>query len=209
MPDDPATPTDPTEPVVEPTTPAPSSGTPASLEAALVALDAERERVNEARKEAGDRRKRERELERELETLRTQGLSESEKAIADAKRSGAAERDAEWTARYLREAVTAAAGGKLRDPDDAYGLLEANGALVELRELEPDRMREAARTHVDKLLESKPYLAVAAGETDGGRSFGALTAGVRGRLEGGGGAGDESDWLRKAARRRGAGGSTR
>lgn len=175
---------------------------PTTLEAANAALERERKELAEVRKEASKRRTRERELERELETLKTQGLSDAEKAIADAKRAGADERDAEWRDRYLREAVTAAAGGKLRDPDDAFGLLEAAGVLGELRELEPERMRDGARSHVDKLLEAKPYLG-ADGNELAGRTAGALTAGVRGRRESGsGGDGDDSDWLRRASRKR-------
>jgi hypothetical protein len=190
------------EPVTEPAAPtsSSSSGTPATLEAALVELDRERREVADARKEAGDRRKREQALERELEKLRTQGLSESEKAIADAKRAGAEERDALWRDRYLREAVTAAAAGKLRDPDDAYGHLYGAGELDELAAVDPEKMREEARKRVDALLEAKPYLAVEPAVDPATAAAGALTSGVRGRLEPG--ATDSGDWLRDAARKR-------
>jgi hypothetical protein len=178
------------------------SGKPATLEAALEQLDAERRAHSATRKEATKHRRQRGEAERELEQLRTQGLSDAERVVAEAKRAGRDEAEGEWRDRYLREAVTAAAGGKLRDPDDAYGLLEAAGELGELRELEPEKMRGAAGGRVDKLLEAKPYLAA----EDGGRepARGALTGGVQRRLsgrEGGGSSEDTSAWLRRAARR--------
>jgi hypothetical protein len=186
------------------TPPAATAGAPATIEDAIAALDRERAELAEVRREAAKRRSRERELEAELETIRAAGLTESERALAEAKRAGADERDAEWRERYLREAVTAAAGGKMRDPDDAYGLLEAAGATRELRELEPDAMRDAARSHVERLVEAKPYLGPEVDELSGRPLSGALTPGVRDRQSAGGQGDDSSDWLRRSARKRAA-----
>ena len=183
-----------------PATPPAAAGSPATIEDAIAALERERLELAEVRREAAKRRSRERELEAELETMRAAGLTESERAIAEAKRAGAAERDAEWRELYVREAVTAAAGGKMRDPDDAFGLLERD-ALVELRELEPAAMREAARGHVERLVEAKPYLGPEVDELSGRTLSGALTPGVRDRQAAGGAEPGADDWLRRSARK--------
>jgi hypothetical protein len=144
--------------------------------------------------EAGDYRRKLRKAELELERARTEGLSEQERAVAEAELRGRQEASAEHGRKLLEAQLRAAAAGKLQDPADALRYLDLEALLDE--ELDD---RELAK-RVDRLVEDKPYLAVANGDEGkrvGVRSQGARTA-PGGTKEADA---DGSAWLRKAARK--------
>jgi hypothetical protein len=144
--------------------------------------------------EAGDYRRKLRKAELELERARTEGLSEQERAVAEAELRGRQEASAEHGRKLLEAQLRAAAAGKLQDPGDALRYLDLEALLDE--ELDD---RELAK-RVDRLVEDKPYLAVANGDEGkrvGVRSQGARTA-PGGTKEADA---DGSAWLRKAARK--------
>jgi hypothetical protein len=153
-----------------------------------------RKTITALRGEAMEARRRLRKLEGELERLKREGLSEQERAVAEAEARGREQALAEAGTKLLEAQVRAAAAGKLRDPDDAVRYLD----LRELVELDEDERELGKR--IDKLVEAKPYLGADNGERPrvGARSQGARTApGGTKQTDA-----DGSAWLRKAARRR-------
>lgn len=106
--------------------------------------------------------KRAKAAEAELEKLRLASASAEEKALAAAKAEGRNEALAVSNARLLRAEVKAAAAGVLQDPDDAVRLLD----LDEFEVGEDGEVNaKALRAAVQRLAESKPYLAVGAKPT--------------------------------------------
>lgn len=112
-------------------------------------------RERELASEAANYRRKLRDRERELEDLRAQSGTDSERAIAEAVRK----REDELTSTHRRELarlrVEALAAAKLRDPSDVK-LLD----LDELAELADDdrALRRAAEDAIADLLDRKPYL---------------------------------------------------
>lgn len=105
----------------------------------------------------------------ELEKLRTDAMSEQEKAIAAARAEARAEALEAANARLVRAEVRAAAAGRLANPDLAPRLLN----LDEFEVGDDGEVDTAAITKaLDALVEAEPYLAVSAkrpaGTADGG-----------------------------------------
>lgn len=125
------------------------------------ALEAERR----ARKEADDARKK---AEDELAEIRKGQMSESEKAIEEARTAGRDEATSAANERVIRSEVRAAAAGKLEDPADAVKFLD----LGKFKVGDDGNVDEAAITSaIDELVKDKPYLAARrgpGGTADGG-----------------------------------------
>lgn len=106
-----------------------------------------------ARKHERENRK----LLKELEDLRTQNESETEKKIREAKEEGRREAATTYTGALLREAIRSAATAKLADPGDAVLIPD------DIRETFADDQGNIDRKAIDKALEdlvkAKPYLA--------------------------------------------------
>jgi hypothetical protein len=113
------------------------------------ALEAERK----ARRAADKRLK---DLEAELDQFRQSQMSETEKAIAQAKAQGRKEALVEATNRLARAELRAVAAGKLADPDDAAALI---GDLSEFVTADGDVNTKAMTSAIDALVKAKPYLA--------------------------------------------------
>ena len=114
---------------------------PEDLAALKAALASERKRFEKA--------------ERELADLRKQHMTESEKALAEARAEGRKAALGEVTERLLAAEVRAAAAAKMADPGDAVHLLDLDGLANEDGTV--DSKGVAAR--IDALLKDKPYLA--------------------------------------------------
>lgn len=145
--------------------------------------------------EAAEFRRKLRKAEADLEKREREGLTEQERAVAEAEIRGRQAAEAEHGRRLLEAQLRAAGAGKLQDPGDAIRYLD----VAALLEDEADE-RELEKA-IEKLVEEKPYLAVANGAGDGKRvgvqSQGARTApgGTKSTDA------DGSTWLRKAARK--------
>jgi hypothetical protein len=162
----------------------------------------------ELRRENANRRRSERaaqsvndELREELERLRTQHESDSEKTVREAVDEARAEVASNYERRLLEAQVARQAAGTLRDPEDAVRLLPMDELLGIADERERAKRVDDA---LSELVESKPYLANANGETasSGGRST-LVTQGGRSERPGGSRSEGTSpdDWIRKRARR--------
>jgi hypothetical protein len=148
--------------------------------------------------EAAEFRRKLRKAESELEHVKTEGLSEQERAVAEAELRGRQTADAEHGRKLLEAQLRAAAAGKLQDPADAIRYLDV-GAL-----LEDDADERELEKRVAKLVEEKPYLAANGGAGGDGKRVGVQSQGARtapgGTKETDG---DSSAWLRKAVRKGG------
>lgn len=92
----------------------------------------------------------------ELDKLRADGQSETEKAIAKAKAEGSSEALAKANARVLKAEVRAVAASKLNDPADASHFLDlADFTVGEDGEVDSAAIAKA----IDRLIKEKPYLA--------------------------------------------------
>jgi hypothetical protein len=148
--------------------------------------------------EAAEFRRKLRKAEVELERARTEGLGEQERAVAEAELRGRQTAEAEHGRRLLEAELRAAAAGKLQDPGDAIRYLDLEGLL------EDDVDERELAKRVEKLVEEKPYLAVAKDDSGGGKRVGVQSQGARTAPGGTKDAdGDGSAWLRKAARKSG------
>lgn len=146
--------------------------------------------------EAADFRRKLRKAEVELEKARTEGLSEQERAVAEAELRGRQAAEAESGRRLLEAQVLAAGAGKLRDPADAVRYLDLDG-LLELDEDDRDLEKRVA-----KLVDEKPYLGLSDNGDSSGRRVGVQSQGARTKPgETKSADADGSAWLRKAARR--------
>lgn len=107
----------------------------------------------------------------ELETFREAQLTEQEKAIKTAREEALAEGLKVGNQRLIRAEVIAAAAGKVADPDDAYAILTANGALNGL-EVDGDGKvdTDAITAAIDDLVKVKPHLAAVRSPNFGTRS---------------------------------------
>jgi hypothetical protein len=106
----------------------------------------------EARQADRAKAQRIRALEAELENTRRQGMSEQDKAIAEATTAARAAAETEWSGRYLKLRLERLAATKLADPSDAVSLLDTSEFTHET----PDG--DIAK-RIDELLVAKPYLA--------------------------------------------------
>ena len=113
------------------------------------ALEAERR----ARKEAERRLKV---AEAEVEKAKVAGLSESERAVEEARHTAREETAAGFKTKLAASALRAAAAAKLQDPEDALRFLDLAAIKVD-DEGEVDTKGLAGM--VDGLLKEKPYLA--------------------------------------------------
>lgn len=118
-------------------------------DAGKAALEAERR----ARRDADKALKS---VQAELEKLRTANMSESERAVAEARAEGRKEAFAESTSRLARAELRAVAAGKLADPDDAAALI---GDLSQFVTASGDVDTKAMTSAIDVLVKAKPYLA--------------------------------------------------
>lgn len=125
-----------------------------------------------------------RKTQKELEKAKQTGMTDAEKAIADARAEARESAFKEANQRLLKAEVRALAAGVLADPDDAVHLLD-------LSRYEPDRDGDfdtkAIRADLAALVKSKPYLGARPGNGSG-----------EGGPRGGAGSGDfnGNDWLR-------------
>lgn len=143
----------------EPTTTTTNTpGTGEDVEGLKKALASEREARKQAEKEAKAATKRADDVEERLTKLEEDGKSDSEKAIASARKEAADEARAEerskWTERFVSAEVKAVAAKKLADPDDIR-LLD----LSEFTVGDDGAIQGDIGAAVDKLIESKPHLA--------------------------------------------------
>jgi hypothetical protein len=151
--------------------------------------------------EAGDYRRRLRDVERERDELKRAGLDDQERAVAEAEARGRQAAEEAYGRRTLEAEIRAAAAGKLQDPGDAIRYLDV-AALLELDD-ERDRERELGKA-IDKLVDDKPYLAVTNGDGPAPtRGVPRSSQGARSRAGGGTSADQDGNaWMRKAAGRR-------
>jgi hypothetical protein len=94
-------------------------------------------------------------LQRQLDDLKKQAMSEQERAVAEAHEAGKAEARAELSTAMLRAEIRARAAGKLSDPADAVRLLDVDELLHDDGTFDHKQIDAA----LDELLKSKPYLA--------------------------------------------------
>lgn len=120
-------------------------------EAGKAALDAERR----AHREAERARKA---LQTELDELKKKTMTDSERAVAEAKAEGRKEALAEANSKLLRAEIRTAAADKLADPGDAAVLLGDIDRFLD-KDGEPDS--KAIASAIDALVKAKPYLAKA------------------------------------------------
>lgn len=155
-----------------PTTSSPDSGQQQTDlgDAGKRALDEERS----ARREAERARKA---LEKELADLRSQSMSDAEKAIAKAKEDGRSEALTVANRRLVTAEVRVAAAGKLADPADAVRFLDLEEFKVD-DDGEVDA--KAVGKAIDQLIKEKPYLAAGASRVQGSADGGARGNGSQG-----------------------------
>lgn len=160
-----------TEPTATP------SGTEEDVTGLKNALAQEREARKQADKEAKAATKSLEEVQARLAKLEEDGKSESEKAIATARKEAADEARTDergkWSRKFVSAEVKAAAAQKLADPDDVR-LLD----LDEFTVGEDGSIQGDINAAVDKLIESKPHLAAKKGTRQG------IDAGVQGGAPG-------------------------
>jgi hypothetical protein len=137
--------------------------------------------------------------EQELEELRKAHESEQERVVREAEERGKQAAAGEYAPRLLEADLAIAAAGRLRDPQDAVGLIssEARQELLELRDREARRKR--ADAVIEELLEAKPYLAA---ERSDDRGKGLVTQGARSSGWPSRSATNPDEWLRERSKKR-------
>lgn len=158
-----------------------------------------RRRVEEANAEAAARRHELKAMREELETLKRERESDAERLTREAEERGAERAAGEYAPRLLEADLAIAAAGRLRDPQDAVGLIRASEREELLGLTDRDERRKRADAIISALLEAKPYLAA---DTDNGKGGGLVTQGARSGGAPGRSAKSPDDWLREEARRR-------
>lgn len=121
--------------------------------------DAGRKAIAEERSARRAAEKAARDAQSELERIRSESMSSTEKAIAEAKAQGRKEALSTANDRLVKAEVRAHAAGKLADPGDAAALLGDLSQFVG-DDGEPDS--RAITKAIDDLVKAKPYLAAAA-----------------------------------------------
>lgn len=141
-----------TEPSEDPAVEESDTGDETSTDEVTKPAAADKDWKSEAR-----RREREaRTLRLELDQIKARSMSETERAIAEAKAEGVSEATTRMRAAILRSEVNAAAVGKLADPSLAYKLVDLDDVDVD-DDGTPDR--EAIVAAVDGFLAKHPTLA--------------------------------------------------
>jgi len=116
-----------------------------------------------------------------LEEIEAANRSEQEKAVDKARReaeeAARKEERGKAAARIVKAEIRAAAGGRLADPEDAVRLLDLSEFTVND---DGDVDGKAIKAAIDKLVESKPYLATSTGNGDGFKRLTDLGQGRRG-----------------------------
>ena len=173
--DDGTPPTDPPAPPPEADPPAPGDpGYPDGLgDAGKKALDAERAARRAADQAAKDAAAKLKAAQDEIARRDAEGLSDAEKAIAEARKEAADKAREEVTGEYeqrlLDARVLAKAAGKLADATDATRLIDLTGLERDTDGQVSDKTIDAA---IASLVKNKPYLATGAtpgpGSGDGG-----------------------------------------
>jgi hypothetical protein len=145
------------------------------------ALDAERNARRAAERAV-------KEAQAELEKLREASLSETERAISQARREAREEATRDLNSRLVRAEAKAVATGRLADPEDIV-------RYVDLSQFEVDENGnvdvKALNKEIDTLLKAKPYLAAQ-------RVGGDVDSGARGKVTTGN---DMNSMIRRAAGR--------
>jgi hypothetical protein len=151
-------------------------------------LETQIERLNVALRE--ERRGRTK-LEAQLEEERRKGLSDQERAIAEARSEAIREERERWQTRLVAAEVRAAAAGRLADPDDAR-LADLSSVTIDDEGVIDRKGIESA---LEALVKAKPHLAKPTGPATP-----KAPAGVRTETPG------ESvdSWLRSTVRGRGS-----
>ncbi len=114
--------------------------------------------------------KRAKQLEAELDKLRAGAMSETEKAIEQAKKEGRAEAGATYNKRLVQAEVRAAAAGKLADPEDAIRFLDLDQFKVDD---DGDVDKKPITKALEDLVKAKPYLSAGATRPTGDADQGA------------------------------------
>lgn len=127
------------------------------------ALDAER-----AARQTADRARKA--AEKELETLRSQSMSDAEKAVAAAKAEGRSEALTAANERLVKAEVRIAAAGKLADPADAVRFLDLADFKVDA---DGEVDAKAVAKAIDQLVKDRPYLAAGTTKVQGSGDGGA------------------------------------
>jgi len=109
---------------------------------------------------AKDDKKRAEAAEAELAKLRQAQMSDTERAIAEARAAAAAEADERWVSRVLTAEAKAAAAGKVVDVETAVQLLDLSKIPVVDGKVDSDELVRA----IDALVAAKPFLAPAQGK---------------------------------------------
>lgn len=144
---------------------------------------------------AAERRKRQ-QLETDIDKLRKAQMSESEKAMAEAKAEGRKAALSEVSSRLLAAEVRAVAADRMADPADAVHLLDLDGLVDDEGTVDT----KALIARIDALLVDKPYLA-----KSGAARAAAAKAPQGARPDGGGDRTSGDNFIRTAVKRRRAG----
>lgn len=135
---------------------------------------------------------------RELQELRQAHESEQEKAVREAEERGALQATQTLAPRLLEADLAIAAAGRLRDPQDAAGLLPRETLDALLRVEETSERRKLADAAIADLLEAKPYLAT--DDANGSKGGGLVTQGGRSGGQPTGVVKSPDEWLRGSKR---------
>jgi hypothetical protein len=153
--------------------------------------------VERANEEAAARRRElrlaedaRRKAEKELAELRQQQESDTERLVREAEERGFAKA----APMVLEAELSIAASGRMREPADAFRLLNEQERADLLAITDGEARRQKAGELVESLLEARPYMAL---ETER-RQESILTPGPRTPERP---AADEDEWLRRARRR--------
>jgi hypothetical protein len=129
------------------------------------------------------------ELRAELEKLRVQSESDSDKRVREAVDQAVTETTAKYERRLFEATVIARAAGRFRDPEDAVRLLPLDELVGH-----PDKLEDA----FTELLKAKPYLAAGGNGTDGAPPL--VTQGPRSGRSTSMSQDDPDAWIRARAR---------
>lgn len=167
-----------------------SGGGTDTLEELKSALRSERARSSQFERASKQQSGQLKTLQDELDALKQQSMSDTEKAIEKARKEASDEARSEVQRAYDRRIVAAEvkalAAGKLTDPGDAVRFLD----LDQFKVTDGDVDAKAVGKAIDELIKDKPYLSAAARKPGGG------DGGARGTASGNG------DWLKDAIARR-------
>jgi hypothetical protein len=108
---------------------------------------------------------------KELDKLKEQQLTETERAVKKAREEGLNEGRSIANQRLIRAEVISAAAGKAADPSDVYAILAGTGALSSLEVNDDGEVdTETVTSLVDDLIKAKPHLAAVRSPNFGARA---------------------------------------